>query len=281
MKKKYLFILILLTILPLNTLAFSSGKTKLTASSTNVLVGNSFTVKFAATADSKIQGFDISYSLSGPYILNSKKSLISGMNQSVNGRIAIVSDSQINSGANIYELSLKCNRVGTIKISTSNSEIADKNGNTISAANSSLNITCRELTQAEKDAIEKEKKDKEEKEKAEKEEAAKAENEALSLTEKAEKELTTNSLELALGKVNALTNNELKTSLLDRLQEVKVKIRINDAVLKEANKCIPVETTDSTQVYKIIIIVLIIVIILLTILLFCKPKKSKKTIDII
>ena len=269
MKKiKNLLILILAIIFTGNVYA-ATATTSITGANT-VKVGNTTKIYIKLNASDLIEGVDVTYAASGN-IQVTNAVIGSGLTQmGKNGnRYILYAQSPIKSGSTVLTLTVKGTKEGTGTITVSKME-ATVSGGTVNGGTKSYNIkvnpakTASEI-KAEEEAAKK------------KEEERKAKEEATKLVEAAEKSLNSEDYDAALKAVNALTDSDDKTKLVERLDKVKFDIEVNKAALDKSSNKEPNQTVcNNADCKKWILLSVILFVGLLTETAYIIIRKNNK-----
>lgn len=277
MKKiKNLLILVLAIIFTGNVYA-ATATTSITGTNT-VKVGNTTKIYIKLNASDLIEGVDVTYAASGN-IQVTNAVIGSGLTQmGKNGnRYILYAQSPIRSGSTVLTLTVKGTKEGTGTITVSKME-ATVSGGTVNGGTKSYNIKVNPAkTASEIKAEEEAAKKKEEERKAKEEANKKALEEATKLVEAAEKSLNSEDYESALKAVNALTDSDDKTKLVERLDKVKFDIEVNKAALDKCSNKEPNQTVcNNVDCKKWILLSVILFVGLLTETAYIIIRKNNK-----
>lgn len=277
MKKiKNLLILILAIIFTGNVYA-ATATTGITGTNT-VKVGNTTKIYIKLNASDLIEGVDVTYAASGN-IQVTNAAIGNGLTQmGKNGnRYILYAQSPIKSGSTVLTLTVKGIKEGTGTITVSKME-ATVSGGTVNGGTKSYNIKVNPAkTASEIKAEEEAAKKKEEERKAKEEANKKALEEATKLVEAAEKSLNSEDYDTALKAVNALTDSDDKTKLVERLDKVKFDIEVNKAALDKCSNKEPNQTVcNNADCKKWILLSVILFVGLLTETAYIIIRKNNK-----
>lgn len=277
MKKiKNLLILILAIIFTGNVYA-ATATTSITGTNT-VKVGNTTKIYIKLNASDLIEGVDVTYAASGNIQVTSAV-IGSGLTQmGKNGnRYILYAQSPIKSGSTVLTLTVKGTKEGTGTITVSKME-ATVSGGTVNGGTKSYNIKVNPAkTASEIKAEEEAAKKKEEERKAKEEANKKALEEATKLVEAAEKSLNSEDYDTALKAVNALTDSDDKTKLVERLDKVKFDIEVNKVALDKCSNKEPNQTVcNNADCKKWILLSVILFVGLLTETAYIIIRKNNK-----
>lgn len=277
MKKiKNLLILILAIIFTGNVYA-ATATTSITGTNT-VKVGNTTKIYIKLNASDLIEGVDVTYAASGN-IQVTNAVIGSGLTQmGKNGnRYILYAQSPIKSGSTVLTLTVKGTKEGTGTITVSKME-ATVSGGTVNGGTKSYNIKVNPAkTASEIKAEEEAAKKKEEERKAKEEANKKALEEATKLVEAAEKSLNSEDYDTALKAVNALTDSDDKTKLVERLDKVKFDIEVNKVALDKCSNKEPNQTVcNNADCKKWILLSVILFVGLLTETAYIIIRKNNK-----
>lgn len=277
MKKiKNLLILILAIIFTGNVYA-ATATTSITGTNT-VKVGNATKIYIKLNASDLIEGVDVTYAASGNIQVTSAV-IGSGLTQmGKNGnRYILYAQSPIKSGSTVLTLTVKGTKEGTGTITVSKME-ATVSGGTVNGGTKSYNIKVNPAkTASEIKAEEEAAKKKEEERKAKEEANKKALEEATKLVEAAEKSLNSEDYDTALKAVNALTDSDDKTKLVERLDKVKFDIEVNKVALDKCSNKEPNQTVcNNADCKKWILLSVILFVGLLTETAYIIIRKNNK-----
>ena len=277
MKKiKNLLILILAIIFTGNVYA-ATATTGITGTNT-VKVGNTTKIYIKLNASDLIEGVDVTYAASGN-IQVTNAAIGNGLTQmGKNGnRYILYAQSPIKSGSTVLTLTVKGTKEGTGTITVSKME-ATVSGGTVNGGTKSYNIKVNPAkTASEIKAEEEAAKKKEEERKAKEEANKKALEEATKLVEAAEKSLNSEDYDTALKAVNALTDSDDKTKLVERLDKVKFDIEVNKAALDKCSNKEPNQTVcNNADCKKWILLSVILFVGLLTETAYIIIRKNNK-----
>lgn len=277
MKKiKNLLILILAIIFTGNVYA-ATTTTSITGTNT-VKVGNTTKIYIKLNASDLIEGVDVTYAASGN-IQVTNAVIGSGLTQmGKNGnRYILYAQSPIKSGSTVLTLTVKGTKEGTGTITVSKME-ATVSGGTVNGGTKSYNIKVNPAkTASEIKAEEEAAKKKEEERKAKEEANKKALEEATKLVEAAEKSLNSEDYDTALKAVNALTDSDDKTKLVERLDKVKFDIEVNKVALDKCSNKEPNQTVcNNADCKKWILLSVILFVGLLTETAYIIIRKNNK-----
>lgn len=277
MKKiKNLLILILAIIFTGNVYA-ATATTSITGTNT-VKVGNTTKIYIKLNASDLIEGVDVTYAASGNIQVTSAV-VGSGLTQmGKNGnRYILYAQSPIKSGSTVLTLTVKGTKEGTGTITVSKME-ATVSGGTVNGGTKSYNIKVNPAkTASEIKAEEEAAKKKEEERKAKEEANKKALEEATKLVEAAEKSLNSEDYDTALKAVNALTDSDDKTKLVERLDKVKFDIEVNKVALDKCSNKEPNQTVcNNADCKKWILLSVILFVGLLTETAYIIIRKNNK-----
>lgn len=277
MKKiKNLLILVLAIIFTGNVYA-ATATTSITGANT-VKVGNTTKIYIKLNASDLIEGVDVTYAASGN-IQITNAAIGSGLTQmGKNGnRYILYAQSPIKSGSTVLTLTVKGTKEGTGTITVSKME-ATVSGGTVNGGTKSYNIKVNPAkTASEIKAEEEAAKKKEEERKAKEEANKKALKEATKLVEAAEKSLNSEDYDAALKAVNALTDSDDKTKLVERLDKVKFDIEVNKAALDKCSNKEPNQTVcNNVDCKKWILLSVILFVGLLTETAYIIIRKNNK-----
>lgn len=277
MKKiKNLLILVLAIIFTGNVYA-ATATTSITGANT-VKVGNTTKIYIKLNASDLIEGVDVTYAASGN-IQVTNAVIGSGLTQmGKNGnRYILYAQSPIKSGSTVLTLTVKGTKEGTGTITVSKME-ATVSGGTVNGGTKSYNIKVNPAkTASEIKAEEEAAKKKEEERKAKEEANKKALEEATKLVEAAEKSLNSEDYDAALKAVNALTDSDDKTKLVERLDKVKFDIEVNKAALDKCSNKEPNQTVcNNVDCKKWILLSVILFVGLLTETAYIIIRKNNK-----
>lgn len=277
MKKiKNLLILVLAIIFTGNVYA-ATATTSITGTNT-VKVGNTTKIYIKLNASDLIEGVDVTYAASGNIQVTSAV-IGSGLTQmGKNGnRYILYAQSPIKSGSTVLTLTVKGTKEGTGTITVSKME-ATVSGGTVNGGTKSYNIKVNPAkTASEIKAEEEAAKKKEEERKAKEEANKKALEEAKKLVEAAEKSLNSEDYDAALKAVNALTDSDDKTKLVERLDKVKFDIEVNKAALDKCSSKEPNQTVcNNVDCKKWILLSVILFVGLLTETAYIIIRKNNK-----
>ena len=277
MKKiKNLLILILAIIFTGNVYA-ATATTSITGTNT-VKVGNTTKIYIKLNASDLIEGVDVTYAASGN-IQVTNAVIGSGLTQmGKNGnRYILYAQSPIKSGSTVLTLTVKGTKEGTGTITVSKME-ATVSGGTVNGGTKSYNIKVNPAkTASEIKAGEEAAKKKEEERKAKEEANKKALEEATKLVEAAEKSLNSEDYDAALKAVNALTDSDDKTKLVERLDKVKFDFEVNKVALDKCSNKEPNQTVcNNADCKKWILLSVILFVGLLTETAYIIIRKNNK-----
>lgn len=277
MKKiKNLLILILAIIFTVNVYA-ATATTSITGTNT-IKVGNTTKIYIKLNASDLIEGVDVTYAASGNIQVTSAV-VGSGLTQmGKNGnRYILYAQSPIKSGSTVLTLTVKGTKEGTGTITVSKME-ATVSGGTVNGGTKSYNIKVNPAkTASEIKAEEEAAKKKEEERKAKEEANKKALEEATKLVEAAEKSLNSEDYDTALKAVNALTDSDDKTKLVERLDKVKFDIEVNKVALDKCSNKEPNQTVcNNADCKKWILLSVILFVGLLTETAYIIIRKNNK-----
>lgn len=277
MKKiKNLLILILAIIFTGNVYA-ATATTSITGTNT-IKVGNTTKIYIKLNASDLIEGVDVTYAASGN-IQVTNAVIGSGLTQmGKNGnRYILYAQSPIKSGSTVLTLTVKGTKEGTGTITVSKME-ATVSGGTVNGGTKSYNIKVNPAkTASEIKAEEEAAKKKEEERKAKEEANKKALEEATKLVEAAEKSLNSEDYDTALKAVNALTDSDDKTKLVERLDKVKFDIEVNKVALDKCSNKEPNQTVcNNADCKKWILLSVILFVGLLTETAYIIIRKNNK-----
>ncbi len=277
MKKiKNLLILVLAIIFTGNVYA-ATATTSITGTNT-VKVGNTTKIYIKLNASDLIEGVDVTYAASGN-IQVTNAVIGSGLTQmGKNGnRYILYAQSPIKSGSTVLTLTVKGTKEGSGTITVSKME-ATVSGGTVNGGTKSYNIKVNPAkTASEIKAEEEAAKNKEEERKAKEEANKKALEEAKKLVEAAEKSLNSEDYDAALKAVNALTDSDDKTKLVERLDKVKFDIEVNKAALNKCSNKEPNQTVcNNVDCKKWILLSVILFVGLLTETAYIIIRKNNK-----
>lgn len=277
MKKiKNLLILILAIIFTGNVYA-ATATTSITGTNT-IKVGNTTKIYIKLNASDLIEGVDVTYAASGNIQVTSAV-VGSGLTQmGKNGnRYILYAQSPIKSGSTVLTLTVKGTKEGTGTITVSKME-ATVSGGTVNGGTKSYNIKVNPAkTASEIKAEEEAAKKKEEERKAKEEANKKALEEATKLVEAAEKSLNSEDYDTALKAVNALTDSDDKTKLVERLDKVKFDIEVNKVALDKCSNKEPNQTVcNNADCKKWILLSVILFVGLLTETAYIIIRKNNK-----
>lgn len=275
-KIKNLLILVLAILFAGNVYA-ASATTSISGTNT-VKVGNTTKIYIKLNASDLIEGVDVTYAASGN-ITVTNATINSGLTQmGKNGnRYILYAPSPIKSGSTILTLTVKGTKEGTGTITVSKME-ATVSGGTVNGGTKSYNIKVNPAkTASEIKAEEEAAKKKEEERKAKEEANKKALEEATKLVEAAEKSLNSEDYDTALKAVNALTDSDDKTKLVERLDKVKFDIEVNKAALDKCSNKEPNQTVcNNADCKKWILLSVILFVGLLTETAYIIIRKNNK-----
>lgn len=273
---KNLLILVLAIIFTGNVYA-ATATTSITGTNT-VKVGNTTKVYIKLNASDLIEGVDVTYAASGN-IQVTNAVIGSGLTQmGKNGnRYILYAQSPIKSGSTVLTLTVKGTKEGTGTITVSKME-ATVSGGTVNGGTKSYNIKVNPVkTASEIKAEEEAAKKKEEERKAKEEANKKVLEEATKLVEAAEKSLNSEDYDTALKAVNALTDSDDKTKLVERLDKVKFDIEVNKAALDKCSNKEPNQTVcNNVDCKKWILLSVILFVGLLTETAYIIIRKNNK-----
>ena len=277
MKKiKNLLVLVLAIIFTGNVYA-ATATTSITGTNT-VKVGNTTKIYIKLNASDLIEGVDVTYAASGNIQVTSAV-VGSGLTQmGKNGnRYILYAQSPIKSGSTVLTLTVKGTKEGTGTITVSKME-ATVSGGTVNGGTKSYNIKVNPAkTASEIKAEEEAAKKKEEERKAKEEANKKALEEATKLVEAAEKSLNSEDYDTALKAVNALTDSDDKTKLVERLDKVKFDIEVNKVALDKCSNKEPNQTVcNNADCKKWILLSVILFVGLLTETAYIIIRKNNK-----
>ena len=277
MKKiKNLLILILAIIFTGNVYA-ATATTGITGTNT-VKVGNTTKIYIKLNASDLIEGVDVTYAASGN-IQVTNAVIGNGLTQmGKNGnRYILYAQSPIKSLYTVLTLTVKGKKEVTGTITVSKME-ATVSGGTVNGGTKSYNIKVNPAkTASEIKAEEEAAKKKEEERKAKEEANKKALEEATKLVEAAEKSLNSEDYDAALKAVNALTDSDDKTKLVERLDKVKFDIEVNKAALDKCSNKEPNQTVcNNADCKKWILLSVILFVGLLTETAYIIIRKNNK-----
>ena len=277
MKKIKNLLILVFAILFTGNVYAATATTNITGTST-VKVGNTTKIYIKLNASDLIEGVDVTYATSGN-IQVTNAAIGNGLTQmGKNGnRYILYAQSPINSGSTVLTLTVKGTKEGTGTITVSKME-ATVSGGTVNGGSKSYNITVNPAkTAAEIKAEEDAAKKREEERKAQEEADKKALEEATKLVEAAEKSLNSEDYDAALKAVNALTDSDDKTKLVERLDKVKFDIEVNKAALDKCSNKEPNQTTcKNNDCKKWIILSIILFVGLLTETAYIIIRKNNK-----
>ena len=277
MKKiKNLLVLVLAIIFTGNVYA-ATATTSITGTNT-VKVGNTTKIYIQLNASDLIEGVDVTYAASGNIQVTSAV-VGSGLTQmGKNGnRYILYAQSPIKSGSTVLTLTVKGTKEGTGTITVSKME-ATVSGGTVNGGTKSYNIKVNPAKTATEIKTDKEAAKKKEEERKAKEEAnKKALEEATKLVEAAEKSLNSEDYDTALKAVNALTDSDDKTKLVERLDKVKFDIEVNKVALDKCSNKEPNQTVcNNADCKKWILLSVILFVGLLTETAYIIIRKNNK-----
>ena len=192
-------------------------------------------------------------------------------------RYILYAQSPIKSGSTVLTLTVKGTKEGTGTITVSKME-ATVSGGTVNGGTKSYNIKVNPAkTASEIKAEEEAAKKKEEERKAKEEANKKALEEATKLVEAAEKSLNSEDYDTALKAVNALTDSDDKTKLVERLDKVKFDIEVNKVALDKCSNKEPNQTVcNNADCKKWILLSVILFVGLLTETAYIIIRKNNK-----
>lgn len=288
MKRIKLFVLLVLCLMVMPVVHASTASTVITGTN-SIKVGQTTSIYIKVNGSANIEGVDVTYSTSGN-ISVTNVSVASGftqMGQSGN-RYILYAMNPVSSGSSVLVLTVKGTAVGTGTV-TVNSLEATVSGETASGGSRSYQITVNPLKtaaeiKAEEEARKVAQQKAEEERKRQEEEAKKQEEErkavleaAVKLVEKSEESLSEKDYDEALKAVEALVASDDKTSLVNRLNDVKFKIAVNkECSNKGSIKCDECkEMNDDAKPWIVLSIILLIGLILETAYLVYKKVKKE------
>lgn len=277
MKKIKNLLLLILAIIFTGNVYAATATTSITGTNT-VKVGNTTKIYIKLNASDLIEGVDVTYAASGNIQVTSAV-IGSGLTQmGKNGnRYILYAQSPIKSGSTVLTLTVKGTKEGTGTITVSKME-ATVSGGTVNGGTKSYNIKVNPAkTASEIKAEEEAAKKKEEERKAKEEANKKALEEATKLVEAAEKSLNSEDYDTALKAVNALTDSDDKTKLVERLDKVKFDIEVNKVALDKCSNKEPNQTVcNNADCKKWILLSVILFVGLLTETAYIIIRKNNK-----
>lgn len=277
MKRIKLFVLLVLCLMFMPVVHASTASTVITGTN-NIKVGQTTSIYIKVNGSDNIEGVDVTYSTSGN-ISVTNVSVASGFAQmgKSGNRYILYAMNPVSSGSSVLVLTVKGTAVGTGTV-TVNSLEATVSGETASGGSKSYQITVNPLKTAAEIKAEQEKEKKEEEDRKKQEEERKVALEAATkLVEKSEESLLEKDYDEALKAVDALVTSDDKTALLNRLNDVKFKIAVNNECSNQNPiKCEECkDINDDAKPWIVLSIILLVGLIIETIyLVYEKVKKE-------